>query len=332
MTIQPNPFEAYWRKLWGMRPEQAMLVFQSTLSALAITPFGLWRLGRGDWGQAAFDLSLVMVLLCLAYLGQRGTWLRPIGVGVAGLYILSSLFVAYRFGPVGHYWFFPAMVAGFFVVRAHEAVWLAGLGLLGHGWIMARTGWRLEFATFAATSLLVCIFINAFATRLRQDNHRLYRDSTIDSLTGAGNRRLFDDVLAELPRDASQGHRSMLMLDIDHFKVVNDRHGHLVGDLCLQRLARLLMESLPPTARLFRYGGEEFAVLAGADLPAAQALAQQLRSKVEQTQLIRETRITISIGVATRHPNEPVHAWIRRADDAMYEAKQQGRNRCCASA
>lgn len=323
--------ERYWRKLTEMRPEQALLVFQSTLAALAITPFGFWRLSQGNWGQGLFDLVLVMVLLVLAGLGRQGKWLRSIGLGIASLYVLSSLFVAYQFGPLGHYWFFPAIVAGFFVVRAHEALCLAGLGLLAHVLLAARQGWNAELATFAATSALVCTFIHAFATRLRSDNHRLYLDSTLDSLTGAGNRRLLDDVLAALPADASQGDRALLILDIDHFKAINDRYGHPIGDLCLNRLAHLLMADLPAPRRLFRYGGEEFVVLTPGGMAEAQALAEHLRTDVEKTQLIRETRITVSIGVAVRRPQEPVQAWLRRADEAMYEAKQQGRNRCCTA-
>ncbi len=324
-------FESYWQRLAAIRPEQALLVFQSTLAALAITPFGFWRLNRGDWGQGVFDLVLVVVLLGLAFLGLRGQRLRFIGFAVASLYILASLLVAYQFGPLGHYWFFPAIVAGFFVVRASEALWLASLGLLGHVLLAARHGVGAEVATFAATSLLVGIFINVFATRLRQDNHRLYRDSTLDSLTGAGNRRLFDDVLAELPEDVGSHGMSLIMLDIDHFKTVNDRYGHAIGDLCLNRLAHLLMTDLQASQRLFRYGGEEFAVLISGGWDDARALAERLRSDVEHTQLIRETKITVSLGMATRRPHEDVHAWMRRADEALYVAKQQGRNRCCVA-
>src|SRR5574343_348745 len=84
--------ETYWRKLMGMRPEQALLVFQSTLAAFAITPFGVWRLSRGEWGQGIFDLALVLALFALAWLALSGRWLRSIGFTVAGLYVLSSLF------------------------------------------------------------------------------------------------------------------------------------------------------------------------------------------------------------------------------------------------
>lgn len=322
-----NFFESYWRRLTAMRPEQALLVFQSTLAALAISPFGFWRLSRGDVGQGVFDLVLVLVLLGLAYLSMLGQWMRSIAFAVASLYVLSSLFVAFQFGPLGHFWFFPAIVAGFFVVRAREALWLAGLGLVAHVVLATRQGFGAGLATFAATSLLVCIFIYAFATRLRQDNRRLYLDSTVDSLTGAGNRRLLDDVLAELPSDHNEF--SLLMLDIDHFKAVNDRYGHAIGDHCLNRLAHLLMTDLGPSQRLFRYGGEEFVVLVPGSAATAFALAERLRSDVEHSQLIREAMITISIGIATRLANESVHAWMRRADGALYDAKQQGRNRCC---
>lgn len=324
---------AYWRRLTQMRPEQALLVFQSSLAAVAIAPFGFWRLARGDWGQGVFDLGLVLVLLALAYLSRQTQWLRPIAFGVALLYVLASLFVAYQFGPLGHYWFFPAIVAGYFVVRAQEALWLATLGLLAHlalAW--ARQGWGTELATFAATSLLDCVFNYAFASRLRRDNRRLYLDSTIDSLTGVGNRRLLDDVLAELSSEESLRPPALLMLDIDHFKDINDRYGHPVGDLVLSRLGQVLATSVSPGQQVFRYGGEEFVVLVPAGDGEAAALAERLRLAVERSQLIREAPITISIGVAQRQAGESVHAWMRRADDAMYQAKQQGRNRSCVAA
>lgn len=314
-----------------MRPDQALLVFQSTLAALAISPFGIWRLSRGDWGQGVFDLALVLALLVLAYLGLKEQRLRSIGLVVASLYVLASLFVAYQFGPLGHYWFFPAIVAGFFVVRAGEALWLAFFGLVAHVLLASRQGWGAELGTFTATSLLVCVFINLFATRLRQDNRRLYRDSTLDSLTGSGNRRLLDDVLAELPQGPDAVEMSLLLLDIDHFKNVNDQFGHAIGDLCLNRLAHLLMTNLQPEQKLFRYGGEEFVVLTPGNAMDAHALAERLRTDVEDTQLIREAKITMSIGIATRRLHENAHDWMRRADDAMYEAKKLGRNRCCTA-
>lgn len=312
-----------------MRPEQALIVFQSSLAALAITPFGLWRLSQGQWGQGVFDLVLVVVLFGLAWLAQETRWLRSASLGVAFLYVLASLFVAYQFGPLGHFWFYPAMVAGFFVVRVNEAVWLTSLGLFVHMLLALRQSWTTEVTTFLVTSLLVCIFIFAFANRLRQDNRRLYVDSTVDSLTGAGNRRLLDDALAEVTADGHPGRPSVLMFDIDHFKQVNDTHGHAVGDLCLTRLASRVMSQLHGGQHLFRYGGEEFVVLLPDEPQQAAHLAERLRADIAQATLIREAAVTISIGVAQRLPGEAIHAWMRRVDDALYQAKQTGRNRVC---
>jgi diguanylate cyclase (GGDEF)-like protein len=320
---------AYWQRLSRMRPEQALIVFQSSLAAMAITPFGLWRLSQGQWGQGVFDLVLVVVLFGLAWLGREARWLRSASVGVASLYVLASLFVAYQFGPLGHLWFYPAMVAGYFIVRANEAVWLALLGLFAHMLLALRQGWTAEAVTFLATSLLVCIFIFAFSSRLRQDNRRLYTDSTVDSLTNAGNRRLLDDALAEVSADDYPGRPSVLMFDIDHFKQVNDTYGHAVGDLCLSRLASRVMSQLQGGQRLFRYGGEEFVVLLPDEPQQAAGLAERLRADVAQATLIRESAITISIGVAERLPGEAIHTWLRRVDDALYQAKQTGRNRVC---
>lgn len=320
---------SYWQRLSRMRPEQALIVFQSSLAAVAITPFGIWRLSQGQWAQGIFDLVLVVILFGLARLGREDRWLRPVSFGVACLYVLASLFVAYQFGPLGHYWFYPAVVAGYFVVRATEALWLAVLGLSAHTLLALRQGWSADTATFATTSLLVCVFIYAFASRLQQDNRRLYANSTVDSLTGAGNRRLLDDALSEITSNTAPVQASLLMFDIDHFKRVNDTHGHAVGDLCLNRLATHVMAQLAPGQRMFRYGGEEFVILLTDPPEQAEALAERLRADIAQATLIRETQITVSVGVAHRVPGETSHAWMLRADQALYQAKQTGRNRVC---
>jgi diguanylate cyclase (GGDEF)-like protein len=308
--------------------ERALLVFQSVLAALAITPFGLWRVSHGEWAQGLFDLGLVVLLLTMAWVARIERWARPLARAVSILYIASSLVIAYRFGVLGQFWFFPAVVATFFVVRAGEALMLSLAGLAAHLWILT-TRWSsdTEAMTFLATSLLVCVFIHAFASRLRFDNSRLYRDSTVDSLTGAANRRQLDDALASQAHQAPAGGWTMLMIDVDHFKSVNDRFGHPTGDLCLQRLAARVTQRIGPTRTLYRAGGEEFVVLGAMSLDEGTALAEMLRADIEGTPLIREDRVTVSIGVASRRPGESTRDWLRRADDAMYAAKRDGRNR-----
>ena len=157
---------------------------------------------------------------------------------------------------------------------------------------------------------------------------RLHRLSTIDPLTGAANRRQFDDAIDVEWRRAvrSSSPLTLMMIDIDHFKAFNDARGHQAGDDCLRRVADALRQRLHRAGDLVaRYGGEEFAILLnGIEREDARELAENLRRSIEELGLT-----TISIGVAHRLPSrerEPDEL-IRAADDALYAAKNAGRNR-----
>ncbi|MFL1456859.1 diguanylate cyclase domain-containing protein [Marinobacter sp. GN3S48] len=173
---------------------------------------------------------------------------------------------------------------------------------------------------------------------LEQVNEQLKAISLTDGLTQVANRRRFDEKLAvEWSRAARQGHPlSLLLLDIDHFKLVNDQLGHLVGDDCLIRVAQLCADEIQRSGDLLaRYGGEEFSVL----LPAtpeqgARSVAERLRLIIARTPVYAgdgdsPVSLTVSVGVATMAPDPGVEpeALIRQADEALYQAKESGRNR-----
>ena len=172
--------------------------------------------------------------------------------------------------------------------------------------------------------------------RLETANRQLREFSRQDGLTGLLNRRSFDHSLSRAEEGRLREDRpfALLMIDLDHFKEVNDRYGHLVGDDALVHIARLLQMAVSAAGgQLARYGGEEFAViLPSTDFATAQDLAEALRGLVEQNSLQSGGRIiplTISLGVAFRDldASEPLSHLVRRADEAMYRAKQAGRNR-----
>jgi len=161
-------------------------------------------------------------------------------------------------------------------------------------------------------------------------------EATTDALTGLPNRRAFDDMLRLQADQARTGGAplSLLIADIDRFKVINDTWGHPVGDAVLRRVAITLREHLAEPAQASRFGGEEFCVLVpGASPTAAVALAERLREAVAaQSFQVRASgkvlgRVTVSIGVADHAAGEAVEALIARADAALYRAKQAGRNR-----
>ncbi len=155
-----------------------------------------------------------------------------------------------------------------------------------------------------------------------------------DQLTGLWNRRSFDqrmqETIAHLARH--DGTLSLLMIDIDHFKNINDRHGHLTGDEVLKWFADVLQERLRQNDVHARWGGEEFTILAdGANLDNACLLAEQIRQTVETRQFGNLPRLTVSIGVAEYRRGETSDDLLIRADDALYNAKRAGRNRVVAA-
>jgi diguanylate cyclase (GGDEF)-like protein len=159
----------------------------------------------------------------------------------------------------------------------------------------------------------------------------LRRLARTDPLTGTLNRLALDEELARLFR-AGPAALAVLMLDVDHFKRINDRHGHAGGDRVLTALVACVGARLRAGDVLGRVGGEEFLVLLpGADLAAALALAEALRGAVAGLHMALDGEpqaITLSLGVAVRQPHEDdPAALVRRADRALYAAKREGRNR-----
>jgi len=163
----------------------------------------------------------------------------------------------------------------------------------------------------------------------------IHRMTVTDGLTDLANRKQLDLVLGEeIPRSRRQDRAlSMLMIDIDHFKNINDTHGHLTGDSVLRGLAGILQRRLRPNDRLGRYGGEEFCViLPETSLHNAAKLGEELRALVEAHAFVAEDkniRVTISVGVGTLQDDMALVDMYKSADEMLYRAKRTGRNRVC---
>ncbi|VEF11674.1 diguanylate cyclase [Pseudomonas fluorescens] len=167
---------------------------------------------------------------------------------------------------------------------------------------------------------------------LTQANAELLSLATHDALTGVYNRRRFDEKLTEYTLLSRRTGRpfALLLIDADHFKRINDTHGHAVGDEVLKQLAQLIQTSLRTTDFVARYGGEEFAVLlpeiAQPDTP--ETVAEKIRVAIAAAQFPMVEQVTVSIGVALADPADNSHsALIKRADQQLYQAKAAGRNR-----
>ncbi len=158
---------------------------------------------------------------------------------------------------------------------------------------------------------------------------RLERLTLADALTGLGNRRAFDEALSSEAARASRAGEALglIMLDVDHFKRVNDRHGHQAGDAALVTVARALDRTARAGDRACRIGGEEFALLLpGADAAAAAVVAERIRTAIANA-ATPAGPVTVSLGVASTGPGGDVDDLVREADANLYAAKERGRNR-----
>lgn len=170
---------------------------------------------------------------------------------------------------------------------------------------------------------------------LQAANRELERQATTDPLTNLLNRRGFEARATQVLALAKRHQRpvSVLSLDIDFFKRINDSYGHDVGDTVLQTLAHTLAERARQSDLVARFGGEEFLLLLpDTDLQGAQAMAEALRQSVANMPMGTAGHITISIGVSSWRPDAPqdgLNETIKRSDEALYQAKQSGRNRVC---
>lgn len=182
------------------------------------------------------------------------------------------------------------------------------------------------------------------AHKIRLLKEELERTTTIaktDELTNIPNRRGFNEIIQRLTVEAQQQQSTfaIILLDIDHFKNVNDTYGHLIGDSVLRYIAKLLGQETKGQDSIARYGGEEFAVLLpNTNYDGAMQLANNLRHKIASRSLTIKTshnqklQISVSSGVAMYQMGEDVEQLIKRADQCLYQAKTKGRNQVCGEA
>jgi diguanylate cyclase (GGDEF)-like protein len=195
-----------------------------------------------------------------------------------------------------------------------------------------------DFLNFAINRGVVTVVLYSTCLliyRINRSSEVLRRLATTDPLTGAFNRRHFMELMGREQRRADRYNTiySILMIDIDHFKRVNDTYGHQIGDHAIQAMAEACRRTTRPTDIVARYGGEEFIVtLTHTDQPGAVKVAERLREAVAEVALPTEKGVlqfTISIGISTYVKRSAVDQIIQRADQALYKAKETGRNRVC---
>ncbi|WP_243089403.1 GGDEF domain-containing protein [Thermus neutrinimicus] len=288
-------------------------------------------------------LSFALLALALWRFPHTSTWVLPLVHGLVATYLLATLAYQLLFkpnplglSPAAH-WVPFVYLSSFLFFQTQQAVRLALLYLLTLFLLSLMGAFRGHFHAEHLNALaqffganLAYVGLLYMLVRVKEGYLEAQMDAYTDPLTGLRNRRYLDLVLErELFRVRRYGRPlSLMILDLDHFKQVNDRYGHPVGDRVLETLAHCLEGQLRQSDRAVRLGGEEFAILL-AETPLAQAvrLAGRVRQAVAALKVPPVAGLSVSIGVAEARPEDSPLSLLKRADEALYQAKRRGRNR-----
>jgi diguanylate cyclase (GGDEF)-like protein len=298
-----------WHRQLPLRTVEALVLGPMIIVLLGF--LAAWRLAPAAIATEAADLFLVMLWAGLAFplcFLLFGTWRGlQASLGIYGVFLLLVLPPAVR-GAI------PSPAAGS-MSRSTISLAVFFAVLIALLWVLAS---RLEELASARAEARL------FATL-----------AVTDTLTGLANRRQLDD---ELDRQIATARRhpqplSIALIDLDRFKAVNDRLGHQAGDHVLIEIAQRLTGSVRTSDILGRWGGEEFLLISPhTDLDAALVLAERCRVRVADATFLETVHITASFGVATLAPEDDARSLIRRADHALYRAKDQDRDRVVGAA
>jgi diguanylate cyclase (GGDEF)-like protein len=299
-----------------------------------LTPFSINNFVQARHAMGAGSMAIVGLLAFNAWSIWRG---RPhLLVTLLGLVPAILFFMVMAFqtqGIVGALWCYPAVVSFYFMLPERQA-WIANAALLVIAFFQAWNVLEYPLAIrVAATLLAVSTFSALFIRVIIVQQNKLHAQVATDPLTGLLNRVLLRETLERAIQQGSRAKAPMtlLTLDLDHFKSINDTFGHDAGDVVLHAVGELLLKRMRRADTVFRLGGEEFlALLYNTDSDNGRRLAEELRASISAAQLYPGCSVTVSVGVATHQPDEDWRAWMKRSDQNLYRAKSEGRNRVMA--
>jgi diguanylate cyclase (GGDEF)-like protein len=308
----------------------AIIVLFGAVAVLGILPFAIYRFASGRLLAGSVDLAIVTCLVTSLVYAWRGGNLERVGLVLMVACTVGCVAIATLLGLPGLLWMYPVVVASFLVVRRQQAMIAAGLAI-GFLVIDGRAfGSDLERVTFLITASVVGLFAWIFAHRSARQRAQLEFLAARDPLTGIGNRRAMEQelLLATEAHGRHLGVFGLALLDLDHFKRINDNYGHEAGDETLVAFTTLVQGSIRKLDRFYRIGGEEFVLLLpGVDATGLATIGEHVRVDVAAGLRCRNEPVTVSIGATMLRPDDDSASWLARADEALYRAKYGGRNR-----
>ena len=299
---------------------------------IVIVPFVVLHLMAGNYALSA-SVSLFLMLSIV----DAWTVLQDRPVLVPYPYVILVLTLAFfcatkAVGLATVLWSYPAIIAFYFVLPRKTAHIFAVLILLPTTMLIAaEMGFTFAVRVFASQLFTIYIISNILQVTFELQK-KLLQQVIRDPLTGVFNRRQMDIVLKEayLRFQRKQDPVCLLVIDIDEFKYINDHFGHAAGDEILIQFVATVEAHTREIDYFFRTGGDEFLLLFfNTEANVALAVAQALSARIAAATFPIDSAVTVSIGVNKLQSDESIVDWIRGADEALYEAKQAGRNQAC---
>lgn len=304
------------------------------IAVLGVLPFAAIRYLQGSTTAAITNLALALGIIALVLYAHRSN--KPqVASGIIAVFINGGVVLMAATNGINSFlWVYPVFATTFFLIRPVKAFFIcavAGVSLV----VLSDILDVISLDSYVMTSVVLSLSAFAYARHNDKQLRLLETLNTIDPLTGALNRRaLTSDMEAALSNSERNGTAQLLaILDLDHFKEVNDRYGHAVGDAVLKQFVQITSAHTRKYDRLYRLGGEEFVLLIpGISRQQQHMFIHNLRSSIKsKLKAPSGEEVTVSFGVAPWLPGSSVDTWLKRADDALYLAKACGRDRAVFS-
>ena len=306
--------------------DEIIVLALCALCMMGLSLFAVIRFLRGDLEVMLIDAGGALLTTGLFVHVYRSRNLSFAGPALALLSLTGSLALIAVSGAQERYLLYPTTVVAFFLMSPRWALIASVAAMLIAAVMMLP---ELEVFTLGKflLSLSGCfLFAYIFARERNRQRDELLSLTSLDALTGIGNRRAFDAVVDEQIRiyRRAQATVSLLLMDVDNFKQVNDQLGHDAGDRLLKQIADLIAARMRAGDHAFRFGGDEFALVARGE--GVLHLAEDLCTRVEELAQAEDLPVSVSIGLASLHPDWLADDWLKQADTALYHAKRAGKN------
>jgi diguanylate cyclase (GGDEF)-like protein len=306
--------------------QKQVLKFIAAITLLIFVPLGIKNILIGEIMLGAvllaFEISLLLEVTALIYNDSRVFgYLVPLS-----LLIISIIMAIHVFGTLASYWVFPIVIAIVFLISQQAATISNAIIISGVSIALYPYQEPEIIARYSFSLIVTVVIVHVVVREVRKLQAELRHLSERDALTGALNRHQLHPSLEDAIKHYS--HSTIVMIDIDHFKSINDQYGHDVGDLVINQAVRLIDNNTRGNDLLFRLGGDEFLILFnGLDQYAVESIVNLINKNIREQEYPFNAKVTLSCGIAESKPFESSHEWIKRADLALYQSKMLGRNR-----